>query len=467
MRTIVKIKVLLVITLVTFSVACDDYIEVETPNNKIVNETVFNNDETAVSAMVGIYNQLSALAFSSGGTDSVTILAGLSGDALTTLRSNNLIFEEFEQHQITPDNLRNYNLWSSAYNVIYMSNALLEGLTNSSGVSEEVKLQLEGEARFVRAFTYFYLINLYGDVPLILNTNYQENSLAFRSSTSQVYQQILEDLEIASSILREDYINGDRTRVNLQAALGLLARVHLYLENWNEAESYSTAVIEQTSRYELLNDLNMVFLADSREAIWQLSPVARGNLFTNTNEGAYLIIHPFLSFLSNFKLENSFVESFREQDQRLSEWIAFHSGTQSYYPFKYKIRNSTAEVIEYSMVLRLAEQFLIRAESRAMQNNISGAVEDVDKIRERAGLGSITEEFLEPDKENLIAIIIEERKKEFFTEWGQRWLDLKRTGRAASVFAGQDSNWEDSDLFYPIPEEDRMKNPNLTQNDGY
>src|SRR5690606_36621241 len=121
--------------------------------------------------------------------DSVTVLAGLSGNDLASIRSTNYSYLEFEQHEINPGNLRNLNLWSSAYNIIYMTKALLEGLETSNFLSENVKNQLQGEAKFIRAFSYFYLVNLYGEIPLVLTTDYNRNALVSRDSQEEVYQQ--------------------------------------------------------------------------------------------------------------------------------------------------------------------------------------------------------------------------------------------------------------------------------------
>ena len=448
-------------------ISCEDFVEVESANHTIISETLFNNDETARSAMVGIYNQLAAVPFSSGGSESVTILAGLSGDVLSPIRSTNIPYMEFEQHEISPDNLRNFSLWSSAYNVIYMTNALLEGLANSQRISEEVKHQLEGEARFVRAFTFFYLVNLYGEVPLILTTDYRVNALASRTEEEQIYQQILEDLETSETLLGENYLQGERTQVTRYTAMALMARIHLYSENWEQAEYWSSAVISNNSTYGLVEELNQVFLANSREAIWQLSPLGRGTTLTNTSEAANLIIHPFLAFLSHLKLGDSFVSSLQEEDKRLKEWISFHQGEQSFYANKYKVRNSTDEVTEYSMVLRLAEQFLIRAEARTMLGKKAEAIRDVDKIRERAGLESLENVLPAVSEEQLLEVIMDERKRELFAEWGHRWLDLKRTGKADDVLGVDSSLWQATDMLYPIPEQERMKNPNISQNNGY
>src|SRR5690606_8094764 len=132
-----------------------------------------------------------------------------------------------------------------------------------------------------------------------------------------------------------------------------------------------------------------------------------------------------------------------------------------YYPYKYKDRNSINNITEYSMVIRLAELYLIRSEARAMQGNLSGAIEDIDKIRDRSGIKLI--ENIQPsiDSEALLDSIIKERKRELFSEWGHRWFDLKRTGRATKVLGINNSSWQEADALFPIPEDERMKNPNL------
>lgn len=466
MKNIKNIQVVLLVTFCALFMSCEDYLEVETPDHKIISKTLFSSDETALSAMVGIQNQLASVFFSSGGPSSVTVLAGLSGDDLMPIYETNLPYMEFDRHEILPDNSRNLQLWSSAYNMIYMTNALLEGLADSPNVSEGVKNRLQGEARFVRAFTYFYLVNLYGDVPLVLTTDYKINAQVERNPKEEIYAQVISDLETAVSLLPAGFTTGERTQISSYAATALLARAQLFVENYQEAEEQSSRLIEEAAELKILEDLDEVFLANSEEAIWQISPQGRGFNITNTYEGSGFIIHPIFSFLAQFKLNPEFVASFVDEDQRLEDWVELHAGTGFYYAHKYKIQNSTGEILEYSMVLRLAEQYLIRAETRARQGDFAGAVADLDVLRERAGLELISNIKPGIGKDELLDLIIEERKKELFTEWGHRWLDLKRTGRAGEVFAGS-STWEETDLLYPIPESERMKNPNLTQNDGY
>jgi hypothetical protein len=164
------------------------------------------------------------------------------------------------------------------------------------------------------------------------------------------------------------------------------------------------------------------------------------------------------------------LQNFKDGDQRKS-WIdsGDFSGKRYYYPFKYKTGSSQAipngAYTEYYMVLRLAEQYLIRAEALANQNKIEEAVKDINKIRERAGMAGFS---LNLTQAEVLDIIEHERQIEFFAEWGHRWLDLKRWDKANARLGpvkGQD--WQTEDQLYPIPQAEIQNDPNLTQNAGY
>lgn len=467
MRMILYKKLSLGLILSLFLFACEDFLEVEAPNHKIITETVFSSDQTALSAMTGIYNELFNAQYSSGGPMSITSVGALSADNLKLIKDN-LPRREFEQNEVSTVNSYNLSLWSSAYRTLYMTNALLEGLESSDDISEPVQTSLEGEAKFIRAFTYFYLLNLYGEVPLLLTTDYRHSSLATQVGQQQVYEQILLDLIDAESLLVDDYRDSDRKHVNRFVAVAMLARVNLYLENWAEAERLSSLVLSSTSIYELKEDLNKTFLANSKEALWQLSPMGSGGINSNTNEARLFLDHPTISFLStSVGLTDELVLLYDEEDKRFNNWIGYSEIFDNYFPYKYKIYASSGTSTEYSMVLRLAEQYLIRAEARARQGDNSGAIADINTIRERAGLTLLSDMTSQLGNEQILELIFEERRKELFTEWGHRWLDLKRTGMATDALSEINPLWESTDVFYPIPEEERIKNPNLGQNAGY
>ena len=454
---------LLCLAVLFLTCACESFVEVDVPNDRITSVTVFSDDATAREAMDGVYIQLFNTAFAAGGNQSVSFLGGLSADTYTVTNAVPEM-EAFAAHQPEATNSLNLALWSGAYNTIYMCNAILEGVAGNKSLSPDTREALEGESRFIRAFSYFYLTNLYGDVPLITQTDYTINALKARSPQTEVYELILDDLNRAADLLDSGYPDNERTRVNRFTALGLLARVHLYLENWEQAEAYSGEVLAATDLYELPEDLNNVFLANSPEALWQVSPEGWGGTFTHTRDGNLLIrITPTGSPVS---LSENLMQEWEAGDLRQEDWIgSFNSAAETYYyPYKYKIRYdaSGGDLSEYSMLMRLAEQYLIRAEARIWQGKLEAAVADLNAIRERAGL----EELIYTPaltQEQLLKEVMQQRHYELFSEWGHRWLDLKRTGKALEVLEGV----SETDLLYPIPEAELLKNPNLTQNAGY
>lgn len=317
-----------------------------------------------------------------------------------------------------------------------------------------------GEAKFIRAFCYFYLVNLFGDVPLELSSVYQENQSIARSSAAKVYSQIIDDLNGAIDSLDYAYTSSDKGRPNKYAAIALLARVYLYNHDWADAENKATIIIN-SGVYSMDNDLNSVFKSNSNETIWQLVPV---NPYINTWEGNEIIPYS-IDATPTYLLTNTLVNSFEAGDMRKLAWVQSEnfSGQRIYYPYKYKI-NFAPPVTEFYIVQRLAEQFLIRAESRANKGDIVGAQNDLNVIRNRAGLSNT----LANDKTSLLNAIEHERQIELFAEWGHRWFDLKRTGRANTVLGSlKPSTWQATDTLWPIPNSQILLNPSLNQNAGY
>jgi hypothetical protein len=245
----------------------------------------------------------------------------------------------------------------------------------------------------------------------------------------------------------------------------LLARVYLYTGKFSEAEAEASALIDNSSMYQLTNDVAAVFLKNSTEAIWQLRPLVTGNEGA-TNEAIYF--GQYYQFLN--VLNPAIVSDFESGDARLLSWVgSFDTGSGLiYYPTKYKQTSSFAPLKEYSMVLRLAEQYLIRAEARAKLGDISGAVADLDIIRKRAQIPLIQDTNPTINQAEVLLAVEHERFRELFTEWGHRWMDLRRTGRASAVLAPKKAGFSSSDELYPIPQSELDKNPRLgSQNPGY
>ena len=235
--------------------------------------------------------------------------------------------------------------------------------------------------------------------------------------------------------------------------------MYLFRGKWAEAENEANLVI-QDSRYNLEPLLDSVFFAHSHEAIFQLQPV-----YSNHATAEGYIFNPYVGNRPSYPLRPELMAAWEAGDQRKIQWTqgvtAF--GTDYVFPYKYKQRTYTTTSSEYNMVLRLAETYLIRAEARAQLGNLSGAAADLNVVRHRAGLPTSNAGTASA----LLTAIYHERQVELFTEWGHRWLDLKRTNQADSILGAEKPGWAPSAALFPIPLYDIQTNPNLTQNAGY
>ncbi|WP_316812858.1 RagB/SusD family nutrient uptake outer membrane protein [Pedobacter heparinus] len=451
---------------IVFLISCRKFVEIDPPKTSLIKSTVFTNDVTATAAMMDIYAQMVSPASYTGGSNaSLSYLGALSADELD-LYSTTPAEVEFANNNLTP--LTSTSLWRSAYQQIFRANAVLEGLIGATQLTPALKSRLEGEAKFIRAFAHFYLVNLYGDVPLVLTTDYKVNAVQPRTPEAAVYQQIIIDLKDAQNLLSESYqaangtVTTERKRLNKFAATAMLARIYLYTGNWINAESEATKVINYTALYGSEPIANM-FLKNSKEAIWQL---ARDG--GNTNDAGTFA---FSTQPNSASLKPALVLSFDNADLRKANWIltrTFNSSTY-YQPVKYKA-TALSPITEYSMILRLGEQYLIRAEARAHQPgkvmSANSAESDLNFIRNRAGIGNTSAS----NETTMLAAIEQERRFELFTELGHRWLDLKRTNRTNAVVAPlKGTNWQSTDQLYPVPQEQIQNDPAMAnqQNPGY
>lgn len=460
--------------------SCKKFLNVDAPNNQVTEISVYNNDNFAASVITGIYKNISNNAPNYDmGINAIFLYTGLSGDELVPFNPTEEPYSRYYLNMLSgqKNDPQGTLAWASIYNNIFTINSLLEGVANSSGLTPGVKQQLLGEARFMRAFCYFYLINLYGAAPLITSTDYKQNGQLPRAAVDLVYTQIIEDLHEAQNLLNINYLDGsllkptsERLRPTRMAATALLSRVYLYAGNWIGADSAATALIENKSLFNL-TDLDGVFLNNSEEAIWQLQNIwdSKGTViaetFIPTVSGNQISTPVYLS--------SQLMNSFETGDQRRIKWInsvTAADGTVYPYAFKYKVHSDGSAAVpqtERLTVLRLAEQYLVRANARLKLGNLTGARDDLNQIRNRAGLLNVVAD----DEPALLKAIIHERQHELFTEWGDRWFELKRTRQIDEVMTivcpQKGNTWNTNWQLYPLPYEDLIADKKLTQNEGY
>jgi hypothetical protein len=447
-------KTLILTTLLAVS-SCKKFVELGAPPTQVLFEDSFKTDAAAQSVIMGLYS------FSSQATNglitSLTFYSGVSSDDLQ-YNSSDALVQEFANNAITNTNGTANAVWGTTYQLVKNANNAISGLTASTTLTPLVKNQLLGEAKFMRAFAYFHLVNLYGDVPLPLKDDYSafENAALPRTSTTEVYAQIIKDLTEAQNLLPTAYVGTFRGRVNKYAATALLARAYLYQKDYVNAEAQATQVIN--SAVYTLPAPEAAFINTSNEIIWQI-----GNLLGVSVPGAAYVT--LATVIPTYTLADATYQSFENTtDLRRTNWTVTKTiGGKTYYGIsKYKIGTGSGN--EYNIALRFAEQYLIRAEARAQQNNISGAKTDVDMVRSRAGLGGVSANL---SQAQMLTAIEQERKVELFGEWGHRWFDLKRTNRANAVIGVLKPTWKSTSVLFPIPQAQILLNPSLTQNSGY
>ncbi|HVS95769.1 MAG TPA: RagB/SusD family nutrient uptake outer membrane protein [Puia sp.] len=440
---------------------CRKFTETPAEQQLMTPSRVFSDDADAEAAMAGVYIDMAygTRGFMNG---AISLDAGLSADELDCRPQSLLPPEDsFRRNILSPGDGLPTALFDNGYLLVNELNSVIEGVRASASLSPAVQDRLEGEAEFGRAFVYFYLVNLYGAVPLALGTDLLQNERLGRASVDSVYAQVTADLEDAQRLLPVDYFDapgyeGDRTRPNRATATAMLARVRLYRGQWDLADSAASVLINDP-RYLLEPSLDSVFLSGSREAIWQLQPVLKNFA---TADAFYYLLPP---GRPNFILTPDLMGAFETGDQRESHWTKGVTGTTYFIPTKYRQTNPSAGAKEYEMVLRLAEQYVIRAEARARVGNLAGAVADVNSVRTRAGLPGTSA----TGTAAVLAAVLQERRVELMTEWGHRWLDLKRTVMADSTLVPEKPWWQTTDQLYPIPDAQLRSSPGMQQNPGY
>jgi len=448
-------------------------VQIDPPVTLLSTAGVFNNNNTATSAQLAIYSQM----YTNSESYFMARNCGLLSDELAT----NSTVSDYQQYYLNAMFATSGpGPWTTAYQYIYEANAIIEELQKSNGVSKIVMQQLVGEAKFVRAFWCFYLVNCYGDVPLVISTDYTVNANLTRTPKDKVYQQILSDLNDARKILSSNYVDfsdttvtNERTRPTRWAAYALLSRVYLQLGKYDSVELAASEVINHVDLYELKPNLNDVFLANSKEAIWQLQTPLPSSFSTLDGNGFILTAAP--SGNDVFFLSSQLIDSFEIGDYRRNNWIhdTVFAGVNYSYSYKYNQKFYASSPQEYTMVLRLAEQYLIRAEARAKSGKLTGsgsAVADLNMIRYRAGLGDYAGSS---DQNSILNSILRERQLELFTEWGHRWFDLIRMEKINEVMSvitpikGGVWSLDGYQQLFPIPQSEININNKLTQNPEY
>lgn len=437
--------------------SCEKYVSIDKAPNMLETADVYTTDNTATSAVLGIYSYY----YTPSALQYFTLAGELeSAEMEYQYAASTADLSQLQQSAVSPANvtLTSY-MWQYPYMTLRAANLAVEGVTASTTLSAAVKSQLLGEAKFIRAYVYFHMVNYFGKVPLVLSSDAKVTALQPRDSVSTVYAQIIADLKSAEELMPAVYTSTTRTRPNKYAAAALLARVYLYQKDYANAEAEASKVIGASEVTYGLPALANAFVNTSNEVIFQVGTTYGYSFFGSSYRTTASTGIP------SYYLTAAAANVFESGDGRRATWVdSVISGPTTYYRVnKYKLSTATAGN-EYNVMLRLGEQYLIRAEARAYQNNISGSQDDLNAVRGRAGLLNTPA----ANTGDLVTAVMKERQAELFGETGHRWFDLKRTNKADDVLKLiKPTTWKSTAVLLPIPYTERLKNTNLTQNDGY
>jgi starch-binding outer membrane protein, SusD/RagB family len=440
------IRFALAFALVVSLAGCNSMLD-QDPVDKLPDTDAITSARGARAALAGAYN---ALESSSYYGEEFTELGDLSADnAVSTGTSQ--AYDDADGNRLRADNSSVQSIWNGIYDGINRVNLILERVPAVSDLDDTEKNEILGEAHFLRALHYHNLVKLFGDVPIRLTPvkDVNEAGQAVRSPAADVYTQILADLGDAGTLITN---TEPTTQATVDAVNALLARVQLYRGDYAAAATAADAVIPNHSLAPDYADLFDAEGQDTPEDIFKVTFTAVQfnwlgfDYITETLDGGGGVLAP----------DQSLIDAYDPADARLARNITLDdddapSGTKW----------ATTFGAEDLHVIRLAEMLLIKAEALARQNDLQGAVDAYNPIRERAGLPDHVLGVDVTSQADVLAAIDNERRLELAFE-GDRWPDLVRTGQAVAVLGISQTQ-----ALFPIPQAERDVAPGMTQNPGY
>lgn len=473
-----KIIIILITALV---VSCNGLLE-ENPENFIAPDAFYTTLDEATAAIYAAYDILPGMYRN----PYMTSFTDVASNSFKVTSASATDFQPFDIHSISPANSRLTDFWEFSYSAINRTNAIIDRIPRING-NEEAKDEIIGEAKFLRALFYFNLVRLFGDVPLTIQETTSLNNLTLpRTSTSEVYNQIIDDLEDAISKLPNSPLETGRADNN--AARSLLARVHLTIQNFDEAATYSKAVID-SDNFELWETYREAFMEandNGKESVFavQFEQNVDGNNLSNWSLPPVLNSYvPDPPLFDLMEVTDELRDSYEDGDQRkalnaVSFYVTSTDDTIEFQAMSFKytdglfidkpgggFNRAGNSGVNYP-IIRYADVLLMFAEA---QNEVSGPTletyEAINMVRRRAfgvDINSISPYDLagltQSEFRNAVWL---ERFRELPHE-SHQYFDLIRTGRAESVLGISTDK-----TVYPIPQREMDVNNQLVQNDGY
>ncbi len=457
-------------------VSCEDRLDVVAENN-VASSTIFSTFATINGAVVGVYSKNQS--------------GDLNGNPqlMSDFMSDNVNFvgsfpslQEVDQFETLATNTTIDNIWLDAYELIGAANNVIVNLppvdpAEINGLDEATKAVFVAEAKFLRAYTYFQLVNLFAQpyqfsggtnlgVPIVSQPFEGGEISEFqleRSTVNEVHAFIEQDLLDAIADLPVD--NGERAEQ--ASAQGLLSRLYLYRENWAGAADLANQVIAAgnhplAANYDFYNNAET-----SSEHLFVVINTPTDGPQDESVPGSDEVYVNFYNASPGGRGDAPFsqdlIDAFNAEpgDRRFDELSVAATdagGNNTFFTTKY---NDVVDNASDGMGVRVTEMYLNRAEANFRAGTSVGAtpLADINTLRSRAGLADLTAGNLDLDAISL------ERRKELCFE-GHRRMDLLRNGLNLRPGGGPESAPGADKVIFPIVDDETTNNPNITQNPG-
>jgi hypothetical protein len=481
-RGISKVTPLLFLSYLFLCFGCSKNLK-ENPYSFLEEENSFQTASDATVAINGVYSRLRTIY-----NTSYLILSDINADEGTARSDGGASVLEIDRNSYTAANPLFDQLYTNSYLLIDRANRVIKRVPDIL-MDATKKAQITGEAKFLRALSYFNLVRAFGAVPLILEPSSDVVNVAMpRAAAEDVYAQIIQDLKDAeSSNLPEQYTAaGEVGRATIGAVKSIMAKVYLTNKDYANAAAKAKEVIDAKT-YSLFADYKDIFPPENKNGMEHIFSVQYSCMKTDyaSDMGFNFSIYfswPIQQGGGSLQAEELFAGSYLNGDYRKAVTIitqkvnpatgALVESRTGSHQDKYWDANpcGASQARNNFMVIRYADVLLIYAEAANELNGPTGdAYTAINEVRARARNGDAAanpQDLSGLTQEQFRDAVLQERSWELCFEGHRRW-DLLRTGKYMTILQTAGLPVQDRNILYPIPQNERDVNSELSQNDGY
>lgn len=478
-----------IIVLISIGIGCDDFLE-KVPPSSLAVENFFQNEDDAISAVNAVYAPIQLRGLYS---EDYPKVAEVPSDDMTIDNTSGLSFDDFG---FSPAESQIDNVFTLSYEGIGRANLVINRVPEID-MDAELQARIIGEAKFMRALYYWHLAATFGEVPVILiPTETTAEAEIPKSPVADVYNQVITDLQEAIPALPDVYDAAEVGRATSGAARSLLGKAFLYAERYADAEATFEEVIN-SGIYDLVPDVSQIIIESNENNVESIFEVQ----YSNIGGGGWSVsdaaginettLRERLNYpngrggFGNLLPTQSIVDEFEEGDPRLDAFVFREGDTYdpstageevfdpAWTPTGFAIkkgmlpfRRNLVESGTNWPVIRFADVLLMYAEAANENGNLAGAVEALNRVRERATMPPYpTADFPVSTAEEVFEAIVHERRVELAFEY-HRFNDLRRWGLAPEILSGLGYT-SPRNRFMPLPQAEVDTNPNLDQNPNF